>query len=61
MCSLGAGIVVNSIYVPRLYNELLYDPLCALLLEDRTRSFNAVNPNQVWIFYSSYTNEDNKQ
>ena len=46
-CSFGAGIVVDSLYVPPLYNELLYDPLCALLLEDRSQSFSEVDPSQV--------------
>lgn len=49
MCSLGAGIVVDTLYVPPLFNQLLYDPLCVLLLEDRTLSFGDLDPSQVSI------------
>ena len=34
--SLGAGIVVESLSVPKLYSRLLFNPLCTLLLGDST-------------------------
>ena len=45
-CSLGAAIVVDSLYIPPLFSELLYNPLCMLLLEDRTLSLNELEPSQ---------------
>ena len=46
-CSLGAGIVVNTINIPRLYTQLVRDPLCVLLLEDKSQSLINVDPNHV--------------
>ena len=34
--SFGAGIVVESLFVPQLFSRLLYNPLCTLLLGDPT-------------------------
>lgn len=40
--------MVDTLYVPLVYNELLYDPLCVLLLEDRTETFSNLDPSQVY-------------
>lgn len=36
LISFGAGIVVGSLFVPKLFSQLLYNPLCTLLLGDPT-------------------------
>ena len=33
--SLGASIVVQSLYIPRLYAQLVHNPLCVFLFEEK--------------------------
>ena len=51
MFSFGSSIVVSTIFVPRLYTQLIHDPLCVLLLEDQSLSFSDVDSSDVRMLY----------
>ena len=49
--SFGAGIVVESLFVPKLFSRLLYNPLCTLLLGDPTLPPNKGSSLDVSVIY----------